>query len=102
MAVHQGETITFPLDEALPGDLTEREREQIAEIIEDAGQMIERDDGILVVLGGLKALGWERRGLTLREAGAEFQRRLRNTPDSSLRLEMNNLALWLEQGEMPT
>jgi len=58
--VHQGETITFPVEEALLAELPEREREQIAEIIEDAGLMIERDDGILIVLSGLKALGWER------------------------------------------
>jgi len=61
VSVHQGETITFPLDKALLAELPEREREQISEIIEDAGQMIERDDGILIVLSGLKALGWERR-----------------------------------------
>lgn len=56
---YQGRTITFQYDESLLKNLTERE--QIAELIEDASQMIEWDDAILIVLNGLKALGWERR-----------------------------------------
>ena len=59
--VYQGNTISFQYDESLLRGLTEREREQIAEIIEDAGLMNERDDAILIVLNGLKSLGWERR-----------------------------------------
>lgn len=66
---YKGETITFPLDEALLQSLTKREREQIAEIIEEAGQMIERDDAILLVLNGLKALGYERRKDDRRRTG---------------------------------
>jgi hypothetical protein len=58
--MYQGESITFPLDESLLRQLTEWEKEQIAEIIDGAGQMIERDDGILTILSGLKALGYER------------------------------------------
>jgi len=74
--MYQGEFITFPLDESLLRQLTEREKEQIAEIINDANQMIERDDGILMLLSGLKALGYERHlktgVLPLRNSGQNY------------------------------
>jgi len=58
--VYQGKTLRFQYDDSLLKGLTELEREQIAELIEDAGLMIERDDAILIILNGLKAMGWER------------------------------------------
>lgn len=58
---YEGDSISFPFDDSLLNELTEPEREQILEIIEDAGIQIERDDAILIILSGLKAMGWERR-----------------------------------------